>query len=316
MLASESRPVTVLDSASKSKQDKYTCICCRVRFESLVLQKEHFKSQWHLYNLKRKICELDPISLENFNEILANESTSKEKSGSSSDISEHSSDVDDDDDDDDWIDIGQEFEEDEKLLSRIIKSETCFFCDSKSLDIKTNIDHMNLMHGFFIPEEHFLIDLEGFMEYLGFKVGAGGICLWCNKQFNSVHGVRLHMMNKDHCKIYYDQERAIGEFREFYDYSDQEHKDMKPLDQLAVIKKRRHGRKRTLSHPDTSGCSSRKQLATYSRHLELKSSSLQDKSGEKFDQYRAKILLRTSSSNNRTMRSRVRLQNPMLKMTR
>ena len=57
----------------------YTCITCRVRFnvagdadsqQAAELQKRHFQSDWHRYNLKRKIAELAPVSADVFAEKL------------------------------------------------------------------------------------------------------------------------------------------------------------------------------------------------------------------------------------------------------
>lgn len=311
LLIAETKLAMVPESTSKSKQDKYTCLCCKVKFESLVLQKEHFKTQWHSYNLKRKICNLDTIDLVNFNEILSNERALKDKLIS---IETSVGDKDyDDDDDEDWEDIEQEPDknEEERLLSRVIKSETCLFCGCKSADIKSNLRHMNSLHGFFIPEEQYLVDLEGYMEYLGFKVGAGGICLWCNKQFASIHGLRLHMISKNHCKILYDQEEAL-EFKEFYDYSSQEHIHMKSLNQLAIPRKRlARAQTRILVNPINRGVKNNHLLIATKNNFGIVAGSYQAKNIKKFEAYRAKIVLRTGMANNYTMRGRLRQQNPI-----
>jgi len=55
----------------------YTCITCRVMFaakddesstEASDLQKAHYKTDWHRYNLKRKVANLPPVTAENFQE--------------------------------------------------------------------------------------------------------------------------------------------------------------------------------------------------------------------------------------------------------
>lgn len=299
---------------SNSDLAKFTCLCCKVRFKSLSLQKAHFKTQWHSYNLKRKICNLEPIGLDNFDKILPSENASNVKPPKP-DITPKNSQA-DDDDDDDWDDIEQqsdddEEEQEERLLSRVIDSKTCLFCGRKSSDIGKNIQHMNSSHGFFIPEEKYMIDIDGFMEYLGFKVGAGGVCLWCNKQFASFHGVRLHMISKDHCKILYDQEKA-SEFKEFYDYSTQEHINMRPLNQLAIPKKRvSRMQPRILANPKTHGSKGNLHVALHKGNLGVVAGSYQAKNIKKFDAYRAKIILRTGMANNYTMRGRLRQQNPI-----
>jgi pre-60S factor REI1 len=43
-----------------------TCTACRLEFDSYEAQKEHFRTDWHRYNLKRKVVELPPVTLEQF----------------------------------------------------------------------------------------------------------------------------------------------------------------------------------------------------------------------------------------------------------
>lgn len=44
---------------------------CRVGFRNAELQRDHYKSDWHRYNLKRKIVSLPPVTADNFAERLA-----------------------------------------------------------------------------------------------------------------------------------------------------------------------------------------------------------------------------------------------------
>ena len=45
----------------------YTCINCAVAFRDADLQRDHYKTDWHRYNLKRKVAELAPVTLAQFN---------------------------------------------------------------------------------------------------------------------------------------------------------------------------------------------------------------------------------------------------------
>jgi pre-60S factor REI1 len=45
---------------------KFTCISCRVVFGGPDIQRQHYKTDWHRYNLKRKVAELPPITAEEF----------------------------------------------------------------------------------------------------------------------------------------------------------------------------------------------------------------------------------------------------------
>ncbi|XP_026764125.2 cytoplasmic 60S subunit biogenesis factor ZNF622 [Galleria mellonella] len=44
----------------------FTCITCQVLFKTPELQREHYKLDWHRYNLKRKVASIPPVSLEEF----------------------------------------------------------------------------------------------------------------------------------------------------------------------------------------------------------------------------------------------------------
>lgn len=335
-----------------SASNKYTCVNCKVGFESTSEQRLHFKTEWHLYNLKRKVCKLEPIDLESFKKIQVlapevapptkgpkvrskfdpNEQTYEDRlnekklilsgagnvGAAAAAAAAHDDGDHDDDDEDDWEEIDDEelldedYDEDEveEMLSRVVKPNTCLFCDTKSSNTKDNILHMNLRHGFFIPEEQYLIDRAGLMEYLGFKVGAGLTCLWCSKQFTTLHGVRLHMLYKDHCKIFYDQDKAMTEFRDFYDYSSQIQIAMKPINELVVTKK-----KRTRDAPSSlvklSNKNSRQLVASSASAAVVAQAYHSKRSIKKFNAERAKTLLHIGMTNNNAMRGRIRQQNPM-----
>lgn len=55
----------------------FTCVTCRVVFETADLQRDHYKTEWHRYNLKRQAAELPAIGFELFNEKSASFNPSK-----------------------------------------------------------------------------------------------------------------------------------------------------------------------------------------------------------------------------------------------
>jgi len=73
-----------VDSASEFSEPAvqtplYTCLTCKVAFRSADIQREHYRQDWHRYNLKRKVAGLQPISHEVFTEkISAQNEQSKE----------------------------------------------------------------------------------------------------------------------------------------------------------------------------------------------------------------------------------------------
>lgn len=48
----------------------FTCNACVIQFKSSDLQRYHMKTEWHRYNLKRRVAELPPISADVFAEKL------------------------------------------------------------------------------------------------------------------------------------------------------------------------------------------------------------------------------------------------------
>ncbi|KAI9371630.1 C2H2 type zinc-finger-domain-containing protein [Aspergillus egyptiacus] len=55
----------------------YTCNTCFVAFRSSDGQRDHMRTDWHLYNMKRRVASLPPVSQEVFNEkVLAAKASS------------------------------------------------------------------------------------------------------------------------------------------------------------------------------------------------------------------------------------------------
>ena len=55
-----------MDSASA--YPAFTCMTCRVAFSEADTQRAHYKTDWHRYNLKRKVADMPPVTAENFAE--------------------------------------------------------------------------------------------------------------------------------------------------------------------------------------------------------------------------------------------------------
>nr|XP_057921484.1 cytoplasmic 60S subunit biogenesis factor ZNF622 [Doryrhamphus excisus] len=324
----------------------YTCISCRVAFEDGDVQRAHYKSDWHRYNLKRKVADMPPVTAENFQErVLSQRAAADQKlteaasvegcsmcnkkfsstnafqnhlqshkhqqaerrallaaqrevdklneknleKGLDPDKTDHDAqnqalqqalkeqqrpgqaktsqdrtarhkaektekpprlmwleeqakrrereettaaeeedweDVDDDDDDDDDMEDEEDdsMEEEEPqpppALPGSIPVTDCLFCSHHSKSLFRNVAHMTHVHSFFIPDLDFLVNLKGLIRYLGEKVGAGNVCLWCNEKgrsFYSTEAVQRHMMDKSHCKLFTDGDAAL-ELADFYDF--------------------------------------------------------------------------------------------------
>ncbi|XP_038202236.1 zinc finger protein 622-like [Arvicola amphibius] len=59
----------------------YSCNTCRVAFFDAEVQRAHYKSEWHHYNLRRKVANMAPVTAEGFQErLLAQRAVAEEES--------------------------------------------------------------------------------------------------------------------------------------------------------------------------------------------------------------------------------------------
>jgi len=58
---------------------QYTCITCTVGFQNAELQRDHYKTDWHRYNLKRKVASLPPVTKADFDGRLAKHAADQAK---------------------------------------------------------------------------------------------------------------------------------------------------------------------------------------------------------------------------------------------
>lgn len=233
-----------------SQKPLYTCITCHVGFTDPSLQRSHYKTDWHRYNLKRKVADLPPTTAEAFQErVLAlrmeedmkleekqhycndcHKNFASEKSleshlrsnkhltiikkntQTSSPTKTQKETLKQED---------EEIEEEDMEDDEPLKVNECLFCPQYFDDLEQNMKHMSITHGFFVPDIEYLTDLNGLMSYLGEKVGVANLCLYCNekgKMFLSLEAVQHHMIDKSHCKLYFEGDSAL-EYAEYYDYT-------------------------------------------------------------------------------------------------
>lgn len=94
----------------------------------------------------------------------------------------------------------------------------CLFCNYDSPTVPLNVLHMERIHGMFIPEQKYLVDLEGLIGSLRERIYEYHECLYCAKLKPTVFGLQTHMRDKGHCKIAFDTEDQQLEIGEFYDF--------------------------------------------------------------------------------------------------
>lgn len=255
-------------------KESYTCISCRVGFKDPELQRLHYKSDWHRYNLKRKVAELPPVTSEEFQLRVFNQRNADELSKQDYNMycqvcknnfrnenafnnhlnskkhktnEKHfvpgSETVKDQNVNDEAMSCdSEELDSDEwdDEIENPIDNNDCLFCVEHSRNFISNLEHMTIKHSFFIPDIEFCTDVEGLLRYLGEKIVQGFMCLWCNEKgrtFHSADAARKHMIDKGHCKMIHEG-ISLAEYTDFYDYSssypDAENEDVNPEQDVSV----------------------------------------------------------------------------------
>ena len=238
---------------------QFTCISCRVGFPDCEMQRHHYKTDWHRYNLKRKVAEMPPVSAKVFQEkVLAQraEAEAKEhqqkvslqckicnKSFSSEnafknhmqskkhhEIASKAKLLKDkfeaekkcnSDVDVSPADDSEEIEEVEEFEDEALEITQCLFCPHESTSFEDNMKHMSRSHSFFIPDLQYITDLKGLIAYLGEKVGVGKMCLFCNEKSKNFLSIEAVQNHMlSRSHTKLDYEGdAALEYAEFYDFT-------------------------------------------------------------------------------------------------
>ena len=210
-----------------------TCTACQVPLGTQEEYKNHYKSEFHTYNLKRKTVSLPPVTLDVFLQKRSESEalTTTVASGvcevcgttyASSSAFEH------------HLKSKKHKDAVEAKANRVPRTApvsttldpllSCLICNSQSSSIDTNLRHMWDQHGFFLPDVEKIADLEGLVKYLFEKVHVGNMCLYCNNKrahaFGTAAATQQHMVDKQHCFLNIDED--VEEFTPFYDFSDVE----------------------------------------------------------------------------------------------
>ena len=194
------------------------CTACRITLPTQEESKAHYKSEFHTYNLKRKLVQLDPVSIETFNEKKI---TTEKLQSTTLEIKCAICNA--------CFKSQEKFQKHSNSHKEHIQSKpdlpfspdlACLFCNKVSLEIAENLQHMMISHGFFIPDVEFVKDLSGLLAYLQERVRIGILCLYCDNrgthQFRDFQSLQQHMIDKQHCFINTEEDQE--EYIEFYEY--------------------------------------------------------------------------------------------------
>jgi len=194
--------------ADAEKAHNFYCQMCRKKFNSDNAFSTHTKSKKHLQIAAKQPKENRVVEDDQSEMMTPDNDVAVERSASVA-LTEDYSMIDDSVDEDDL----EDFEG--------LGVNECLFCCHWSSNMEKNLKHMTTKHSFYIPDPEYLSDIEGFITYLGVKVGADNECLKCGesgREFQSLEAVQKHMVDKGHCIINTEGDNYL-EYSDYYDFS-------------------------------------------------------------------------------------------------
>lgn len=219
----------------------FTCSACMESFPTGAEQRQHHKSERHMYNTKRRLANLNPISQQVWDkkmEQLAAASAAQVAKGSAhlkkdklaKKKEERRSRANSD---------GTSPTGDEQTCPPCQKPAApvepftpchCLFDARKFSTVEENLEYMQKKYNFIIPNKEYLVELEALLKYLEEKIREQHACLFCNRRFTDKNATMQHMLDKNHTRIgtetltrrgNYDPEGTESiqaELEDFYDY--------------------------------------------------------------------------------------------------
>lgn len=221
---------------------------------------EHYKSDWHKYNLKRREAGMTMLTYDEFNARLeaaialrkeqeeravrggmdhlkdkstTNQMLDKKKNNGQQRLSKRkqrqqeritgASAINDTAEENDFEeDHMEEMESAEHVQEEIpdIDPLQSLFDNHISSSVQHNITYMYEKYGFFVPDREFLVDSEGLIGYCAEKVKLGHICLYCQQVFTTWQGCQKHMIDTRHTKLRYELGVDLDEYDVFYDFTE------------------------------------------------------------------------------------------------
>lgn len=217
-----------VDEPSVSDSNHAKCNTCKAAFSGIEKVKEHYRSDWHILNSKRRANNLAPLSKSDFKAVAKTQPTKKAPitniisedftlqaigapthPTAAKETKSNESNMDSDHDD-----------EEENDFEELPLGPSISIFDNKEFDtVDDCVTYMAETFGFFIPDVEYLVDLEGLLGYLGEKVKLGGLCLCCQKQCKPGRPCQNHMKDSSHCKIAFEEGIDLDEYEDFYDYT-------------------------------------------------------------------------------------------------
>lgn len=193
---------------------------------------QHYKSDWHKYNCKRKEAGLPLLKEEDFNArlqaalALKREQEGRQRKDGVSHLKDKGkkriSKIQQQEQGAEVTAVEEEEQEggEEELERPIIDPCQSLFDNTVHPTVVANVQYMKRTYGFFIPDAEYLVNLSSLIGYCQEKIQIGQLCLYCQRGFRSPRAVKDHMVGARHTKIRYEEGVDLWEFEPFYDFTE------------------------------------------------------------------------------------------------
>ncbi|CAD8168466.1 unnamed protein product [Paramecium pentaurelia] len=211
------------------ERNTHYCSNCQITIPNDQEYQAHYRSDFHRYNIRRRLMNLESVSFEIFQkkflESQSNTScsssqaqtysctTCKKNFFSSGTYSQHLNSA----------KHKQVLKDNRKNSDSLEKKqiqnlpEQCLFCEYTYETVDQVYNHMNTDHGFFIREKDSLVDMKGLIECLRNIIEKQFYCLSCPSIFASSDSAKQHMLDKGHCFM---PNEHYDELCHFYDFTE------------------------------------------------------------------------------------------------
>ncbi|EUD65053.1 hypothetical protein C922_04564 [Plasmodium inui San Antonio 1] len=243
--------VNIYIENSDLNKKTYNCYTCNIQIYNYSFFRYHFKSEWHKYNLKRKLLNLKAVNEVTFNEKVHNLTKGENHACGNNPLSgdppssnhcahkKHSN--------------GKKKKEkknhaelcsrkkanngssytsnnceaqkikyatkEDVLMTKNVKYDNplvCFFDNRIFNSVEENIKHMNDNYTFYIPDLKYVTNLKKVLLTIGKKIYEENICVYCFRHSKCVKSLQSHMICKSHTKLHSEFFIFI---QKYYDFS-------------------------------------------------------------------------------------------------
>ncbi|CAK9045424.1 unnamed protein product [Durusdinium trenchii] len=204
---------------------EFSCASCAEAFATAGELRAHCKSERHVYNMKRQLSSLKPISQEAWERKLREREGQENTKGTA------------------HLKAGKVQRKGAEGYAETLEAPReeampVAFSPRRSLfdrqhfsTVDKNLAYMWKTYSFFVPDREYCTNLEGLLEHLWSKCTEDCSCLFCHRRFPDAASTRRHMLDKAHTRIGTEARTRRGnvdevgsqeleaELEEFYDYT-------------------------------------------------------------------------------------------------